>query len=60
MIFADQGSAVYLSGTSDARWEPTLSAINQAHPIGGVDFEVVRLPSITRDGKPSAPPSGAC
>ena len=44
MIFADQGSAVYLSGTSDARWEPTIGAINQEHPISGADFEVVRLP----------------
>lgn len=60
MIFADQGSAVYLSGTSDARWEPTLAAINQVYPIGGTDFEVVRLPPITRDWKPSGPPSGAC
>ena len=60
MIFADQGSAIYLSGTSDARWEPTLEAINQQHPITGDSFEVVRLPSITRDWKPSGPPSGAC
>jgi hypothetical protein len=60
MIFADQGSAVYLSGTSDARWEPTIGAINQEHPISGADFEVVRLPAITRDWKPSGPPSGAC
>ncbi len=60
MIFADQGSAIFLSGASDARWEPTISAINQAHPITGSDFEVVRLPSITRDWKPSGPPSGPC
>ncbi len=60
MLFADQGSAIYLSGTSDARWEPTIGAINQQHPISGDDFEVVRLPSITRDWKPSGPPSGAC
>ena len=44
MIFADQGSAIYLSGTSDPRWEPTLEAINQQHPITGDSFEVVRLP----------------
>ena len=60
MIFADQGSAIYLSGTSDARWEPTLEAINQQHPLTGDSFEVVRLPSITRDWKPSGPPSGSC
>ena len=60
MIFADQGSAVYLSGTSDARWEPVISAINSAHPIRGEDFEVVRMPAISRDWKPSGPPSGAC
>jgi hypothetical protein len=60
MIFADQGSAVYLSGTSDPRWEPVISAINSAHPIRGEDFEVVRLPGISRDWKPSGPPSGAC
>ena len=60
MIFADQGSAVYLSGTGDARWEPTISAINQQYPIGGDHFEVVRLPSISRDWKPSGPPSGSC
>jgi hypothetical protein len=60
MIFADQGSAVYLSGTSDPRWEPVISAINSAHPIRGQDFEVVKLPSISRDWHPSGPPSGAC
>lgn len=60
MIFADQGSAVYLSGTSDARWESTIEAINSAHPISGDDFEVVRLPAISRDWKPSGPPKGAC
>jgi len=60
MIFADQGSAVYLSGTSDPRWEPVISAINSAHPIRGQDFEVVRLPSISRDWHPAGPPSGAC
>jgi len=60
MIFADQGSAVYLSGTSDPRWEPVISAINSAHPIRGEDFEVVRLPSISRDWHPAGPPSGAC
>ena len=60
LMFADQGSAIYLSGTSDARWQPTISAINQQHPIGGDDFEVVRLPTITRDWQPSGPPSGAC
>jgi len=60
MIFADQGSAVYLSGTSDPRWEPVISAINSAHPIRGEDFEVVKLPSISRDWHPSGPPSGAC
>ena len=38
MIFADQGSAVYLSGTSDARWEPVISAINSAHPIRGEEL----------------------
>jgi len=60
MIFADQGSAVYLSGTSDPRWEPVISAINSAHPIRGEDFEVVKLPSISRDWHPAGPPSGAC
>ena len=60
MIFAYQGSAVYLSGTSDPRWEPVISAINSAHPIRGEDFEVVRLPSISRDWHPAGPPSGAC
>jgi hypothetical protein len=60
MIFADQGSAIYLSGTSDARWEPTISAINSQHPIDGDAFEVVRLPSISRDWQPAGPPSGSC
>jgi hypothetical protein len=60
MIFADQGSAVYLSGTSDPRWDPVISAINSAHPIRGEDFEVVRLPPISRDWKPSGAPAGAC
>src|SRR5262249_36185696 len=60
MIFAHQGPPVDLSGTSGPRWEPVISAINSAHPIRGEDFEVVRLPAISRDWKPSGPPSGAC
>ena len=63
MIFADQGSAVYLSGTSDARWEPTIGAINQAHPISGADFEVVRLPRSRGTGSRPArrpAPADAC
>ena len=61
MIFADQGSAIYLSGTSDARWEPTHRGHQPAaSDHAATDFEVVRLPAITRDWKPSGPPSGAC
>jgi hypothetical protein len=41
LMFADQGSALFVTGTSDPRWTPTLEAINQRHPIPGEAFEVV-------------------
>ncbi len=59
MLFADQGSPIYLSGTSDPRWAGAIEAINQDHPIPGDAFEVVRLGAITRDW-PAGPVRGTC
>jgi Fibronectin type III domain len=59
MVFADQGSPVYLSGTSDPRWASTIEAINQDHPIPGAAFEVIRLGAITRDWA-AGPVRGGC
>lgn len=41
LMFADQGSAMYVTGTSDPRWADTIVAL-RAHPIDGANFEAVR------------------
>jgi len=46
LIFADQGSAWYVTGTSDPRWEDALDQL-RADQVHGRDFEVVRLGPIT-------------
>ena len=46
LLFADQGSAWYVTGTSDPRWEGALDQL-RAHPVYGHDFEVLRLGPIT-------------
>jgi hypothetical protein len=35
LIFADQGSAMFITGTSDPRWTQTIEDIDQRHPIPG-------------------------
>jgi len=40
LMLADQGSAWYVTGTSDPRWEEALDQL-RAHPVRGSDFEVL-------------------
>lgn len=46
LMYADQGSAMYITGTSDPRWEPVLDQL-RAKPIDGRNFRVVKT------GKPT-------
>jgi len=46
LMFADQGSAWYVTGTTDPGWAETLDQL-RAHPVRGSDFEVVRLGPVT-------------
>ena len=41
LMFADQGSPMFITGTTDRRWTQTIEDINQRHPIPGDAFEVV-------------------
>jgi hypothetical protein len=47
LMFADQGSAMFITGTTDRRSTQTIEDINQRHPIPGDAFEVVAGPSPT-------------
>jgi len=47
LMFADQGSAMFITGTTDRRWTQTIEDINQRHPIPGGAFEVVAGPAVT-------------
>jgi hypothetical protein len=47
LMFADQGSAMFVTGTSDPRWTQTIEDINRRHPIPGDAFEVVAGPPVT-------------
>jgi len=40
LLLADQGSAWYVTGTSDPRWSDALDQL-RAHPVRGADFEVL-------------------
>ena len=40
LMLADQGSAWYVTGTSDPRWEDALDQL-RAHPVRGSDFELL-------------------
>lgn len=46
LLLADQGSAWYVTGTSDARWESALDAL-RASGVRGSDFEVVQAGPVT-------------
>jgi hypothetical protein len=47
LMFADQGSAMYITGTTDPRWTRTIEDIDQRDPIPGDAFEVVAGPPVT-------------
>ena len=40
LMYADQGSAMYVTGSADPRWARVLDQLRK-HPIGGGKFEVV-------------------
>jgi hypothetical protein len=46
LLFADQGSAWYVTGTSDSRWRSALDQL-RAHPVYGRDFEIVSMGPVT-------------
>jgi hypothetical protein len=46
LIFADQGSGWYITGTTNPGWAEVLDQL-RAHPVYGRDFEVVRLGPVT-------------
>jgi hypothetical protein len=46
LMLADQGSAWYVTGTSDPRWEDTLDQL-RANGVRGSDFEVVDTGPVT-------------
>ena len=41
LMYADQGSSMYVTGTADPRWEDALDQF-RSHPLDGAKFEVVR------------------
>ena len=47
LMYADQGSSMFVTGTSDARWAAVLDQL-RAHPVDGSRFEVVRTGHVTR------------
>jgi len=47
LMYADQGSSMYVTGSTDPRWAKVLDQFN-AHPIDGKRFEVVKTGKITR------------
>lgn len=46
LLLADQGSAWYVTGTSDSRWQGALDQL-RAHPVHGSDFEILRIGPVT-------------
>jgi hypothetical protein len=46
LILADQGSAWYVTGTSDPAWEDALDQL-RAHPVRGSDFELLATGPMT-------------
>jgi hypothetical protein len=45
-MLADQGSAWYVTGTSDPRWEDALDQLRE-NGVSGGDFEVVESGAVT-------------
>jgi hypothetical protein len=46
LILADQGSAWYITGTSDPAWADALDQLRQS-PVRGSDFEVIASGPVT-------------
>jgi hypothetical protein len=46
LILADQGSAWYVTGSSDPGWAEALDQL-RAHPVRGRDFEVLQMGPVT-------------
>lgn len=46
LMFADQGSAMYVTGTSDPRWAAAIDQFRE-NPLDGSQFEVVRPGRLT-------------
>ena len=46
LVLADQGSAWYVTGTSNPAWSDALDQLRQA-PVRGSDFEVVASGPVT-------------
>lgn len=46
LMLADQGSAWFVTGTSDPGWESALDQL-RAHPVRGRDFEVIEAGPLT-------------
>jgi hypothetical protein len=46
LLLADQGSAWYVTGTSDPRWESALDELRD-HPVRGSDFELLAAAPLT-------------
>jgi len=44
VIFADQGSNMFISGTTNLNWADAIDQIHSAHPINGSFFEAVQSP----------------
>ena len=55
MILADNGSAIYISGAPDSRWNN--DDLGQLKTLVGADFEVVQLGEIYSNANP--PPTGS-
>ena len=47
LMYADQGSSMFVTGTADPRWEDALDQF-RSHPLDGAKFEVVRTGRPTR------------
>jgi hypothetical protein len=48
LIYADQGSPLYVSGTSDPGWSSSIDQIHGRHPIPYSAFQVLKLGPLTR------------
>jgi len=57
LIFADQGSSMCVTGTTDSNWQDALNQYG-SNPIPGAEFEAVQSPfPIVRDFTPAGTPN---